>query len=66
MVQSKKQSTSLEKDLNEMEINSLRDKDKQPAKVLGIKALTDLGGRMEGHGENFNKETEAQRCTDRR
>ena len=38
-----------------MEISNLPDKE---FKVLVIKMLTKLGGRMDEHSENFNKETE--------
>lgn len=44
-----------EKDLNEIEISDLPDKE---FKILVIKILTELGRRMNEYSENFNKETE--------
>lgn len=44
-----------EKDLNEIDINDLPDKE---FKILVIKILTELGRRMNEYSENFNKETE--------
>lgn len=44
-----------EKDLNEIEISDLPNKE---FKILVIKILTELGRRMNEHSENFNKETE--------
>lgn len=41
----------LRKNLNVMEISDLPDKE---FKVVVIKMLTELGGRMSEHGENFN------------
>ena len=43
------------RNLNEMEINNLVDKE---FKVMVIKKLAELGRRMDEHSENFNKEME--------
>ena len=55
MFQVKEQDKTAEKNLNEMEISNLPDKE---FKEMVIKMLTKLGRRMEEHSENFNKELE--------
>ena len=49
LLQTKEQGKSLEKDLNETEINNLLEKE---FKIMVIKKLTDLGRRMYEHGNS--------------
>ena len=55
MLQTKEQDKTSEKELNEMEISNLPDKE---LKVMVIKMLTKCMRRMEEHSENFNNELE--------
>ena len=55
MSQLKEQDKTSEKELNEMEISNLPDKD---LKIMVIMMLTTPGSRMNKHSEKFNKETE--------
>lgn len=52
---SKKTSQTLVKDINEMEMNNLPDKE---LKVIVIEMLTKLWRILDEHSENFNKEVE--------
>ena len=53
MFQIKEQDKFPEKDLKEMKISNLPDKE---FKIMVIKVVTDLRRRMDEHSENFNKE----------
>lgn len=53
MLQMRGQDENPEKDLKDMEINNLSDKE---FKIMVIKVLTDFGRRIDGHSENVNKE----------
>lgn len=55
MFQSKEQGKSPEKDLNEMEVSSLPDKEFE---LMVIKMLTDFRRKMDEHSKNVNKEIE--------
>lgn len=55
MFQIKVQHKTPEKELNQMEINNLSDKE---FKVMIIKMLTKLRRNMDEHRENFNKRIE--------
>ena len=52
MFQTKKQDKTSEKELNEMEISHLPNKQ---FKVMILKMLTELRRRMDEHNKNFNK-----------
>ena len=53
MFQMKKQDKTSEKDLNEMEVSDLPEKE---FKKIVIKMPTELGKQMDEESENFNKE----------
>ena len=53
MFQTKEQGKISDKELNEVEISNLPDKE---LKVMIIKMFIELGRRMYEHYENFNKE----------